>query len=216
MSFASVSTVAVSLLVLGMFLLIFLNTNNLAKYLESQVQITVYMQDNANDKDLEAMSGKLKALPGVVSVKQVKKAEALNRFKERLGEQENLLSALGTENPFPNSFEVQVDVPERIKEIAPTIHQMPKVETAKFGQEVVEALMDGEVLARLSGLRVLHIGDSFFINSERLETVDPVAADALCRYTIISKDEFGAALENPAFAEELTGLINQGYWYFDK
>ena len=54
MSFASVSTVAVSLLVLGMFLLIFLNTNNLAKYLESQVQITVYMQDNANDKDLEA------------------------------------------------------------------------------------------------------------------------------------------------------------------
>ena len=113
MSFASVSTVAVSLLVLGMFLLIFLNTNNLAKYLESQVQITVYMQDNANDKDLEAMSGKLKALPGVVSVKQVKKAEALNRFKERLGEQENLLSALGTENPFPNSFEVQVDVPER-------------------------------------------------------------------------------------------------------
>ena len=83
-------------------------------------------------------------------------------------------------------------------------------------QEVVEALMDGEVLARLSGLRVLHIGDSFFINSERLETVDPVAADALCRYTFISKDELGAALENPAFAEELTGLINQGYWYFDE
>ena len=34
MSFASISTVAVSLLVLGMFLLIFLNTNNLAQYLE--------------------------------------------------------------------------------------------------------------------------------------------------------------------------------------
>jgi cell division transport system permease protein len=152
MSFASVSTVAVSLLVLGMFLLIFLNTNNLAKYLESQVQITVYMQDSANDKELEAMSGKLKALPGVVSVKQVKKAEALNRFKERLGEQENLLSALGTENPFPNSFEVQVDVPERIKEIAPTIHQMPKVETAKFGQEVVEHLFSLTRILRFGGI----------------------------------------------------------------
>ena len=45
MSFASISTVAVSLLVLGMFLLIFLNTNNLAQYLESQVQVSVYMQD---------------------------------------------------------------------------------------------------------------------------------------------------------------------------
>ena len=44
MSFASISTVAVSLLVLGMFLMIFLNTNNLAQYLESQVQVSVYMQ----------------------------------------------------------------------------------------------------------------------------------------------------------------------------
>jgi cell division transport system permease protein len=33
MSFASVSTVAVSLLVLGLFLLMYLNTDNLAKYL---------------------------------------------------------------------------------------------------------------------------------------------------------------------------------------
>lgn len=46
MSLASVSTVALSLLVLGMFLLIFINTNNLAQYLESQVQITVYMEDS--------------------------------------------------------------------------------------------------------------------------------------------------------------------------
>ena len=47
MSVASISTVAVSLLVLGLFLLLFLNTDNLAKYLESQVQMTVYMQDAA-------------------------------------------------------------------------------------------------------------------------------------------------------------------------
>ena len=49
MSLASVSTVALSLLVLGMFLLIFINTNNLAQYLESQVQITVYMEDSVED-----------------------------------------------------------------------------------------------------------------------------------------------------------------------
>ena len=82
--------------------------------------------------------------------------------------------------------------------------------------EVVGALMDGETLTRLSGLRVLHIGDNFFINSEKLETVDPQAADALCRYTLLGKEQLGAALANPAFAAELTGLINQGYWYFDE
>jgi cell division transport system permease protein len=152
MSFASVSTVTVSLLVLGLFLLIFLNTNNLTKYLESQVQVTVYMQDSATAKDLETMGANLKKLDGVVSVKQVSKAEALQRFKERLGEQQNLLSALGTDNPFPNSFEVQVDVPSRIKDITPAIHEMPKVETARFGQEVVEHLFSLTRILRFGGI----------------------------------------------------------------
>ncbi|MFV8757415.1 winged helix domain-containing protein, partial [Yersinia enterocolitica] len=58
--------------------------------------------------------------------------------------------------------------------------------------------------------------NSFFINSERLETVDPKAADALCRYTMIGKKELGEALHNPAFVAELTDLINQGYWFFDE
>jgi cell division transport system permease protein len=54
----------VSLLVLGMFLLIFLNTNNLAQYLESQVQVSVYMQDNASAEELKAVEAKLKKMPG--------------------------------------------------------------------------------------------------------------------------------------------------------
>lgn len=55
------------------------------------------------------MKHTLENLPGVVSVTEVGKQEALARFKERLGQQEKLLHSLGTDNPFPNSFEVQVD-----------------------------------------------------------------------------------------------------------
>ncbi|MGY5955562.1 Cupin domain-containing protein [Kosakonia sp. BK9b] len=82
-------------------------------------------------------------------------------------------------------------------------------------EDVVGALQDGQVLTRLSGLRVLNVGGRFFINSEELETADAQAADALCRYTTIGLNELGKALDNPAFAAELTALVNQGYWYFD-
>ena len=152
MSFASISTVAVSLLVLGMFLMIFLNTNNLAQYLESQVQVSVYMQDNATGKELAAVKEKLTKMPGVVKVTQVSKTEALERFKKRLGDQEQLLNSLGKDNPFPNSFEVQVDNPERIKVLTPQIGQLPKVETAKFGQEVVEHLFQLTKILRFGGI----------------------------------------------------------------
>ena len=152
MSFASISTVAVSLLVLGMFLMIFLNTNNLAQYLENQVQISVYMQDSATDKELDSVKDKLTKMPGVVKVTQVNKHQALERFKKRLGDQEQLLNSLGKENPFPNSFEVQVDNPDRIKVLTPQIGQLPKVETAKFGQEVVEHLFQLTKILRLGGI----------------------------------------------------------------
>ena len=152
MSFASISTVAVSLLVLGMFLMIFLNTNNLAQYLESQVQVSVYMQDSATEKELASVKEKLTKMPGVVKVTQVSKQQALERFKKRLGDQEQLLHSLGKENPFPNSFEIQVDNPERIKVLTPQIGQLPKVETAKFGQEVVEHLFQLTKILRFGGI----------------------------------------------------------------
>ena len=69
-----------------------------------------------------------------------------------MGDQEQLLNSLGKDNPFPNSFEVQVDSPERIKVLTPQLGQLPKVETAKFGQEVVEHLFQLTKILRFGGI----------------------------------------------------------------
>ena len=152
MSFASISTVAVSLLVLGMFLLMFLNTNHLAQQLENQIQISVYMTDTATTQDNMDVEQAIKKMPGVKSVKFVPKSEAIKRFKERLGDQQQLLNSLGKDNPFPNSFDVSVDTPEHIKEVSAQIGKLPKVETAKFGQEVVEHLFQLTRILRFGGI----------------------------------------------------------------
>ena len=168
MSFASISTVAVALMVLGIFLLIFLNTNNLAKHLESQVQVSVYMQDDANQDELADMKTKLEKMEGVVKVTAVTKAEALQRFKERLGDQQKILDSLGGDNPFPNSFDVQVKSPDAIKGITDKISALPKVETARFGQEVVEHLFYLTKVMRLGGVALvifLAAGTLFIISN---------------------------------------------------
>ena len=168
MSFASISTVAVALMVLGIFLLIFLNTNNLAKHLESQVQVSVYMQDDANKDELADMKVKLEKMEGVVKVTAVTKAEALQRFKERLGDQQKILDSLGEDNPFPNSFDVQVKSPDAIKGITDKISTLPKVETARFGQEVVEHLFHLTKVMRFGGVALvifLAAGTLFIISN---------------------------------------------------
>ena len=152
MSIASISTVALSILVLGMFFIMVMNVNNLARHLESQVQVTVYMADTAKPEQLKKMEQALRSTEGIIQVKPVTKEEALKQFKSRLGEQQKLLDALGQDNPFPYSFEIRVDKPERISAIVPKIEKMPGVETAKFGQEVVEHLFQLTRILRLGGI----------------------------------------------------------------
>ncbi|WP_435929638.1 JmjC domain-containing protein [Dryocola sp. BD613] len=81
--------------------------------------------------------------------------------------------------------------------------------------EILDALLQGDSLTRLSGLRVLNVGDSFFINSEPLMTKNHAAADALCRFTSVDQQTLGSALQDEAFMAVLTELLNQGYWYFE-
>lgn len=152
MSIASVSTVALSLLILGIFLVMVLNLNNMANVLESQVQISVYLQDSLNERDVREVGTRISKLPGVTQVTFVGKDEALQRFKQRLGEQQGLLSALGETNPLPNGFEVKVDNPERVKPVAQAINQLKGVENARFGQEVVEQLFNLTKMVRIAGL----------------------------------------------------------------
>ncbi|MBP2651840.1 MAG: hypothetical protein H6Q74_2665 [Firmicutes bacterium] len=118
MSFASVSTVALSLLILGLFLVMVLNLNNIASTLESKVEITVYLQDNLGDYDKRQIGTKITKLSGVTEVNFVTKEDALKRFKDRLGEQQGLLNALGDTNPLPDAFEVKVDKPDNVKTLA--------------------------------------------------------------------------------------------------
>ncbi|MBP3691284.1 MAG: permease-like cell division protein FtsX, partial [Schwartzia sp.] len=142
MSFASVGTVAVSLFVLGMFLILVLNMNRMTNALESQVEISVYAKDEVNDSGLRTLEERIASLQGVESVKFIDRETAMERFRERLGDQQFLLDALGDNNPLPNSFEVRVNRPDMVKAAAEAIQAMPGVETAKYGQDVVEHLFD--------------------------------------------------------------------------
>ncbi|MBK5142143.1 cupin domain-containing protein [Budviciaceae bacterium BWR-B9] len=88
-------------------------------------------------------------------------------------------------------------------------------EPAYRSDEIYDSLVQGESLIRLSGLRVLRVGDLCFANGELIDTPHLEAADALCRYPLISQKELGDALEDPAFVAVLAHLVNSGYWYFN-
>lgn len=155
MTLASIGTVAVSLFVLGMFMLIVMNMNHMASSLESQVQISVYLQDDISDSTKRDIESDINSMQGIESVNYISKDEALDRFRERLGEQKYLLEALGDTNPLPDSFEVTVKQPEMVKTAAETIQEYKGVESTKYGQDVIQHLFEITRLIRIFGISLI-------------------------------------------------------------
>jgi cell division transport system permease protein len=152
MSLASISTVALSLLILGMFLIMVLNLNHMALALESQVGISVYLQDNLSEKDITAIGQQIAKIPGVKKVEFVSKDIALKRFKERLGEQQGILSALGESNPLPNGYDIKVDQAEQVKGISEIVANIKGIENVRYGKEMVENLFSITRMIRTIGI----------------------------------------------------------------
>ncbi|MDY6267718.1 MAG: permease-like cell division protein FtsX [Selenomonadaceae bacterium] len=170
MSFASIGTVAVSLFVLGVFLLLVLNMNRMASALESQVQISVYLEDGLKADDRQDIASDIEALQGIESIRYISKDEAKARLEDRLGDQKYLLDALGDKNPLPDSFEVVVKSPDLVETAAKAIERMDGVEEAKYGQDVIEHLFAITRLIRVFGLvlMLLLAGATLFIISNTI------------------------------------------------
>ena len=152
MSFASISTVAVALFVLGVFLILVINMNKMASSLESQVQISVYINDNlpeAGRNDIERMT---RAMQSVSAVEYVPRETALKTLQERLGENKKILDALGDSNPLPNAFLVTVKSAEDVKKTAMAIADLYGVDEVKYGQDVAANLFELTHLMRFFGV----------------------------------------------------------------
>lgn len=155
MSLASVSTVALSLLILGMFLIMVLNLNHMAGALESQVEISLYLQDDLSEQDIAAIGQQVAKIPGVKKAEYISKDQALKRFRERLGEQQSILNALGENNPLPNGYDIKVERPEQIQEIVRVIANIPGAENVRYGKEIVENLFSITRMIRTFGLIII-------------------------------------------------------------
>jgi cell division transport system permease protein len=148
MTFASMSSIAVSLFILGVFMLLTLNVNKLADQLDSQVQINVYLQLDITQAKIDEIEREIKRLPDVKTVTFVSKGEGLNRFRESMGaDGKDALAGYENENnPLPDAFEVEAFDPQKIGYIAKQIEAFNETDPdksitkVKYGKDTIEKL----------------------------------------------------------------------------
>jgi cell division transport system permease protein len=153
MSLASIGAVASALIILGSFLLLSVNFNHILKDVESQVEITAYLEDTVDSSGITRLNAEISSVSGVKEIKFVSKEAALEEFKQQVGK--DLLE--GIDNPLPNSFRIKVDNPQDVARVAGEIQHLQGVEEVKYGKGVVEKLFNIIYWVRLLGLVIMAI-----------------------------------------------------------
>ena len=148
MSVASVTSIIVSLLILGVFTLLVLNVNSFADEADSQVQIKAYLNTNVTEAVRDQVYNDIGSMEEVSKVTLIPKAEGLKDFREKLGEEgKDLLEGYDeTTNPIPDTFEVQVIEPTTAPYVASKItvlndkYEEKPIYKVNYGQGTVEKL----------------------------------------------------------------------------
>src|SRR5690348_8835906 len=85
MTFASTSAIAISLFILGIFMILAFNVNHLADQIESQVEIRVYLEVNTAQDQIDELKADIMRIPDVSTVKFVSKQEGMDFLRKKLG-----------------------------------------------------------------------------------------------------------------------------------
>ncbi|HHY37510.1 MAG TPA: ABC transporter permease [Clostridia bacterium] len=157
MSFASVTTSAISLFALGVFLVLSANLDYILVKVESNVGVTAYLSDEVSAERVRELRDMVATIDGVTSVKFVSKEEALQRLKDQFGEHSDLLEAVEESNPLRNSLEIQVKKPEYVQEIAGRLRQLAGVAEVEERADLMKRLSNTLLVTRCIGLGLIAI-----------------------------------------------------------
>ena len=154
---ASIGTIAVSFVIVGIFLIITGNLGALVADWKEQFQVTVFLEDGITAEQLALLRKRIQSERAVKSMTYTSKAEALQQFKRELQGKESLLEGLG-ENPIPASLQLRVheayQTPEALKQLTASLGRLEGVEDVMYGQEWVDRLSSVIRVLRLLGLSV--------------------------------------------------------------
>ncbi|MBQ6585823.1 MAG: ABC transporter permease, partial [Coriobacteriales bacterium] len=162
-SLGAVITIFLSLFVIGIFMIAGVMVEKVVESVEDKVSIQVFISDDADSKDVDALKTWVNNLPYVSNVKYTSKEEALEKFTTTMTSNPEIIEQLDGTNPLPASLDIDLvdvsqanNVAEQIlnNETFLRVADRPDnpAESIKYGQDTVTKLVKVTTAIRYAGL----------------------------------------------------------------
>lgn len=157
-SLASVATVAATLFIFGVFLLVAMTINSSVATVESKVEIKAYLTEAATEEEKSAVLTTIEAVDGVKEVRYESKEEAFANFKNQLGDNNAILAGYTeVNNPMPNSYVVSLNTPEAAGPVEDAVMGLSGVEQVGNERSTVEMIISIAKTIRTVGVIIFVI-----------------------------------------------------------
>lgn len=158
LSIATATTISICVFILGIAVLLYMNSGQVIQKLESDVEIVAFLEDDLTAYQTEELQQTLKKNPAVLSVTFVSRDEALARLENKMGEYD-LLESMEGSNPLNDSLEIKATNPREVGELAAAVEKMEGVGKVRYGQDLVQKLFSATYWVRiLSVVIVVFLG----------------------------------------------------------
>lgn len=137
MTFASVSAVTVTLLLVGVFVLIMMNLNKIADDVENDVEMKVFIALETGQEEIDRLETEIGSIAGVESIDFATKEEELTDLILNFGDDFSLYEQ---NNPLFDVFYVKAADPQQTEKVAGEVSQLELIEKVEFGAGKIEKL----------------------------------------------------------------------------
>lgn len=165
MTIAAVSSVMITLTLVGLFASVIINTAKLATDLENNVRINVYLRADSTDAvetlvndqgqtvanpDYHKVYDQIMALPNVDSIEYSDKTEQLEKLTATLGDTWQLFS--GDANPLYDAYIIDTTDPQSVKSVGKAIEAIDGVSEVRDGEVETKRIFQLASMVRTWGL----------------------------------------------------------------
>lgn len=191
MAFATFCVLLISLLLVGMSGLFYININSLIKGLGSQNEIVVIMDVGTTQEQNDSAKAAIEGIKNVDTVEFISKEEALRRQRESLPSAERIFNDyIGDDASFmPDGFSVTVEDTEAVADTTAQIAAIQGVKSASSSPQISEflhelrrivSLITGAIIIALAVVSMIIISNttkaSVFARREEIQIMKYVGA----------------------------------------
>ena len=161
-TFSTMLVICATMIVIGVFLLIFENVNVNVEKVKEEQGIQAFIEDSATESDIEYMQDKIKNIAGVKEITYITKEMGFANAKEVFKDYDYFLTGLENVDIFPRSLVIKfesVDLSSSVKEAVEKIEGIYKVQ---YNESTLNAVI---AVSKVADILLVGVGGVLLIIS---------------------------------------------------